>query len=131
MNKLNHLLAAATLSALLTPLAHADTYPTSVVGAWAVTGNQTAGTLNVASQATAGKCRAITGTLYDDPIQGFYCPASGRVEFARKLSNGATFQVWSGQLSDRGPVLRMGGTFSSLDVFYGGNLGYYNFQAQK
>lgn len=131
MNKLNHSLAAAALAALVTPLAHADTYPTSIVGQWALMGNQYAGTLNITAQAATGKCRAITGTVYGENIQGFYCPASGRFQFLRKLSNGATFQVWSGQLSDRAPVLRMGGTFSSVDGTVGGALGYYNFHAEK
>lgn len=131
MNKLNHSLAAAAIAALVTPLAHADTYPTSIVGQWQLMGNQSAGVLNVTSQASVGKCRAITGTVYGESIQGFYCPTSGSFQFLRKLSNGATFQVWSGQLSDTAPVLRMGGTFSSVDGTYGGALGYYNFQAQK
>jgi hypothetical protein len=120
-------------TALAAPLAHADSYPASVLGSWAVTGNQSAGTLSITTQAlpTTGKCPAIGGTIYGAPIQGFYCPGSGRIHFVRKLANNTTIQAWTGQLSDSGPVLRMGGVFSSVDVFYGGNLGEYNFQAQK
>ncbi len=131
MNKLNHSLAAAAFAALVTPLAHADTYPTSVVGEWSITGNLTTGKLNITSQATTGRCRAITGTVYEHTIQGFYCPNTGRIHFLRKLNDNTTIQSWTGQLSDRAPVLRMAGGFSSVDVFYGGNLGEYNFHAQK
>ena len=134
MKKLNLALAAiATITAFAAPLAHADSYPESVEGNWAVTGNRSNGTLSITSQGApgTGKCPAITGTIYNDAVQGFYCPGSGRIHFVRKLSNNATIQAWTGQLSDTGTVLRMGGMYSSVDVFYGGNLGEYNFQARK
>jgi predicted secreted Zn-dependent protease len=126
-------LLVAAFAALVAPLAHADSYPASVVGNWSVTGNLSVGTLSITSQGapTTGKCPAIAGTIYGATLQGFYCPGSGRIHFVRKLANNATIQAWTGQLSDSGPVLRMGGVFSSVDVFHGGNLGEYNFQAQK
>jgi len=133
MKTLKLSLVIAAITALAAPLAHADTYPASVMGNWSVTGNMSVGTLSITSQgeATKSKCPAIGGTIYGTTIQGFYCPGSGRIHFVRKLSNNATIQAWTGQLSDSGPVLRMGGMFSSVDVYYGGNLGEYNFQAQK
>lgn len=133
MRKLNLTLAVAAITALAAPLVHADSYPANVQGNWAVTGNLSPGTLSITSQAapSSGKCPAIAGTLYGHNIQGFYCPGSGRIHFVRKLSNNTTIQAWTGQLSDSGPVLRMGGMFSSVDIFYGGNLGEYNFSAQK
>lgn len=126
-------LLVAAIAALAAPLAHADTYPASVVGNWSVTGNLSVGTLSITSQAasTSAKCPAIAGTVFGATLQGFYCPGSGRIHFVRKLANNTTIQTWTGQLSDSGPVLRIGGVFSSVDVFYGGNLGEYNFQAQK
>ncbi len=133
MKKLNLALAVAAITAFAAPLAHADSYPESVEGNWAVTGNRSNGTLSITSQGApgTGKCPAIIGTIYGDAVQGFYCPGSGRIHFVRKLSNNTTIQAWTGQLSDTGTVLRMGGMYSSVDVFFGGNLGEYNFQARK
>ena len=133
MKKLNLTLALAAITFLAAPLAHADNYPESVQGNWAVTANLTNGSLIVTSQGdpTTGKCPAIAGTVFGDAIQGFYCPGSGRIHFVRKLSNNATIQAWTGQLSDDATRPRMGGMHTSVDVFFGGNLGEYNFQARK
>jgi len=133
MKKLNLALCLATITAFAAPLAHADTWPESVEGSWAVTANRTNGTLNITSQGapSTGRCPAIGGTIYGDAIQGFYCPGSGRIHFVRKLTNNTTIQAYTAQLSDAGTVLRMGGTHTSVDVFFGGNLGEYNFQARK
>jgi len=133
MKTLKLSLVIAAITALAAPLAHADTYPASVMGNWSVTGNMSVGTLSITSQgeATKSKCPAIGGTIYGTTIQGFYCPGSGRIHFVRKLTNNTTIQAYTAQLSDAGTVLRMGGTHTSVDVFFGGNLGEYNFQARK
>jgi hypothetical protein len=111
--------------------ASADGWPSSVVGAWDVLGNHFPGTLNITSQANTGQCRGITGTIYGQSIQGFYCPSSGRIHFLRKLpGTNTTFQVWAGNLSQAATgcmacVNLMGGVFSSdLDGF-----GEYNWEA--
>lgn len=131
MNKLNLALATAALT-LTTHVAQAQSWPTSVVGSWNVRGNLNTGTLNITTQAGSGRCRAITGTVYGNPIQGFYCVNTGRIYFARKLpANNDTVQVWSGHLSETAPTLLMGGTFASIDSASGGTLGEYAFSATK
>lgn len=111
--------------------AKADNWPGSVVGSWAVLGNHSPGTLVISSQASTGLCRAIAGTIYGNPIEGFYCRYSGRIVFARKnnASNDTT-QVWSGNLSEANTVLRMAGTFAVVNSG-GGSFGEYNFNASK
>jgi hypothetical protein len=128
-----HTLAAVFgMLALGANVAMADGWPGSVVGNWSVLGNQSPGTLSIASQASTGLCRAISGTIYGNPIQGFYCPYSGRIHFVRKSAQtNDTYQVWTGNLSQAGTVNRMGGTFTSVNATLGGSLGEYNFQASK
>jgi hypothetical protein len=90
--------------------------------------------LRISSQGVTGNCRAISGTLQDvgspafNVIEGFYCPFSGRISFLRKdrLTN-ATFQNWTGNLSDPGTTLYIGGTFTSPSS----NRGEYDFFAVK
>ena len=119
-------------------IAMADGWPLSVVGNWSIIGNQHIGTLNIATQAALGNCRRITGTVYPGtavahPMEGFYCPFSGRIQFVRKLpANNDTLQVWTGNVSQDGAVDRMGGTFTSVSTALGGgSLGEYNFQGSK
>jgi len=110
----------------------ADGWPMSVVGTYSVLGNQHAGTLRITSQGASGLCRRIVGSIYNyEPIEGFYCPYSGRIHFVRKsAANNDTTQVWTGNLSQAGPVLRVGGTFTAVNAA-GGSLGEYNFNASK
>jgi hypothetical protein len=63
-----------------------------------------------------------------DKISGFYCPGSGRISFQRIVaSTNDTFQTWTGNLSDPGAHLLIGGTFTHN----GPNIGEYGFYATK
>ena len=111
--------------------AAADGSPSSVVGSWSILSNFAPGTLNISSQSNSGQCQFITGTVYGDPMQGFYCVNSGRIQFVRKRpDNNDTIQIWTGNLSQAGSTLHMGGTFSVVDPA-GGSFGEYNFNADK
>ncbi len=124
------LVAAAAISANVALAAP----PPNVLGQWSVIGNQTAGLLVINFQGAAGICRGITGTIYGiNPIEGFYCPVTGRIHFVRK--NGGTndtFQSWTGNVGDDAAIDRMGGTFVvSSSLGGGGVFGEYNFQASR
>jgi hypothetical protein len=125
------------VSAASANVAMADGWPLSIVGNWSIIGNQSPGTLTVATQAAIGNCRRITGTVYPgtpvaSPMEGFYCPFSGRLQFVRKSpATNDTYQVWTGNVSQDGVVDRMGGTFTSVSAPLGGSLGEYNFQGAK
>ncbi len=126
------------LSAGLANNAMADGWPLSVLGNWSIIGNQHVGTLSITAQAAAGNCRRISGIVYPGtpvahPIEGFYCPFSGRIQFVRKQpASNDTLQVWTGNVSQDGVVDRMGGTFTSVSTALGGgSLGEYNFQGSK
>src|SRR5437868_3342549 len=125
---------------LASTVAFADGWPASVAGAWQVIGNQSAGTLALTQYAGAAgsQCKPLRGTIYgSDAVEGFYCPGSGRISFARYTGNStAPKQYWSGNLSQVGNVLRIGGAFSAfvhnnVSGTGGGSLGEYNFQASK
>jgi hypothetical protein len=111
--------------------------PASVAGTWSIIGNQSAGSLTLTQGAAATQCKPISGTIYpgtpaSTAVIGYYCPATGRIAFARKNSAGAVAQVWIGNLSEAGQPDRMGGTFHVVDSGAGGGtLGEYNFQGQK
>jgi hypothetical protein len=112
-------------------------WPASIVGTWTAVANQTGVQLVIQQQGAVGHCRDIAGTITDvsppgqsNPIQGWYCPATGRFNFLRKNSaNNDTFQVYSGNLSDDGAVLRMGGVFSQEGNGTQAHSGEYNFSA--
>ena len=116
---------------LLSTSAIADGWPGSVIGNWNVVGNQSAGVLSITGQAAVGSCRRIVGTIYGNPIEGWYCPSSGRISFVRKIAaTNDTTQAWIGNVSQAAAVLRIGGTFSAVAPA-GGSPGEYNFQATK
>ena len=126
------------LSASFANTAMADGWPLSVLGSWSIIGNQHVGRLIIAAQAGVGQCRRITGMVYPGtpvahPIEGFYCPFSGRIQFVRKQpASNDTLQVWTGNVSQDGVVDRMGGTLTSVSsALGGGSLGEYNFQGSK
>jgi len=104
--------------------AMADGWPLSVLGSWNVLANHSTGTLSITSQGTTGNCQPIAGTIFGNPIVGFYCSYSGRIHFLRN-SGPTTFQDYTGNLSQTGSPLYMGGTFASDS----GNGGEYNFGA--
>ncbi|WP_392534377.1 hypothetical protein [Nostoc sp. C117] len=105
----------------------ADGWPTSVVGTWNVTANQTSGQLVITFQDTTGQCRKILGTIFGNSIVGFYCPSSGRIHFLRKDSSGFTIQDYSANLSQAGTKNYISGVFDS-DL---GSFGEYSFFGSK
>jgi len=110
--------------------------PSSIVGTWMGVANQTAVQIVITTQvATTAPCKPISGTMNNvlggtSNIQGFYCPATGRVGFVRKdVTTNATFQSYSGNVSITGTPLRMTGVFAELALV--GALGEYNFAVTK
>jgi hypothetical protein len=111
-----------------------ENWPGSVVGTWNAAANQSTLTITISSQAATGRCRPISGTIVDSGVSsnllGFYCPATGRFNFARNdATTGATFQDYSGNVSDNGRTLFMGGVFA--DVVGAPFVGEYSFFASK
>jgi hypothetical protein len=132
MRKLFSLVIVAACSLL----AFAANWPPSVVGTWQGVANQSTVKLVITNQGATGACKSIAGTLSNVPsggasnIQGFYCPQTGRVSFVRKdVTSNTTFQSYSGNLSDVGGELRMGGTFAEL--YMADHLGEYSFVVQR
>jgi hypothetical protein len=111
--------------------------PSSIVGTWMGVANQTAVQIVITTQGTTtAPCKPISGTMNNVPsggasnIQGFYCPATGRVGFVRKdVTTNDTFQSYSGNVSIIGTPLRMTGVFAELALV--GALGEYNFAVTK
>jgi hypothetical protein len=118
--------------------AHAgQLWPSSVIGTWHAVADQSSLTITISSQAATGKCRQIAGTIVDNTgggatsnLLGFYCPTSGRFHFVRNdAANRVTYQDYSGNVSDNGRRLYMGGIFA--EVFTPANVGEYSFLASK
>lgn len=130
-------LAVGTIGLVWGSLAHAAPLA-SVTGTWTIVGNQHAGSLRL-SQGIGTPCAPLNGTIYpgttvSHAVRGYYCPATGRIAFARKNAAGVVIQTWVGNVSDAvaGLPHRMGGTFHALDTAAGsGILGEYHFQGQK
>jgi hypothetical protein len=100
----------------------------SVVGTWNVQANQSVGTMNITFQAATGACRKISGDILGLPMVGFYCPATGRIQFLRNNLSKTTFQTYSANLSFASASKNyMSGSFSSFDT----SLGEYSFYASK
>jgi len=131
MKKLLTLLSASGVATVLTAgAALAQAYPANVVGTWTIRANDTLPfTFTVQSQSSDSPCALIAGVLGapNDTITGYYCPATGAVSFLRNsASNGATYQVYLGQVSWAGSETYMTGNFSN----YGGsNTGAFSFSA--
>jgi hypothetical protein len=105
-------------------------YPTSVVGTWNARANQTPGTMNITFQSGSGVCRQISGTYTSFgtfAVQGFYCPATGKIQFLLKDSANVTFQVYSANLTSTGATNYMGGSLGSFN----NSFGEYSFFASK
>lgn len=118
-------IAALAAGLAVTGGAQADGWPGSVSGTWTIVANQMESVL-VLKQGTAGagsQCQPISGTVFGDTLQGFYCPGSGRIAFKRNVS----LQTYVGNLSQAGTITRMSGTWLSL----GGSFGEYEFYAQQ
>ncbi len=117
-------------SLLLGNPAYADGWPTSVAGNWSIVANQSAGTLTITQPASTLNCRPITGSIFGNPIEGFYCPSSGRIAFSRKINNIAA-QYYQGNFSQAGAITRIGGNYSSVNSSIGGPIGEYSFYGTK
>ena len=134
-----HPLIIAGMIGLLWAGLAAAAQPASVDGTWTIIGNQSPGSLRLTQGAAATQCKPISGTIYPGTpasaaVIGYYCPATGRIAFARKNSSGVVNQVWVGNLSETvaNQPDRMGGTFHVVDSGAGGGtLGEYNFQGQR
>jgi hypothetical protein len=68
-----------------------------------------------------GVCKRITGTIFGDPLEGRYCPSSGRIVFMRRTAAGTPTQLYQGFVGSSGRplgggqyanILRMSGTFT-------------------
>ena len=132
------MMALLLLSLFSAGVARADGWPASVAGTWSVIGNQSPGTLSMTRfPGLAGsQCKPIRGTIYTtDNVEGFYCPNSGRISFVRYVGTSTNpRQFWSGNLSQTGQTLRIGGLVAvvvhdNTQGTVGGSLGEYNFQA--
>lgn len=128
----------ALVALLWSGVAAADGWPANVTGTWNIVGNQSLGTLTINQfpGALGSQCKPIRGTIYvAGRVEGFYCPGSGRISFIRTF-DGVANQYWSGNLSQVGQVLRIGGSFAAFPHnnvagTIGGSLGEYNFSATK
>ncbi len=134
---LGHVCAAALAStALLWTAAAYAAHPASVAGTWSAVGNQTLGNLVISQAASAAVCKPIRGAIFAaaTTIEGFYCPVTGRIVFARRTAGGVPFQLYEGQVSRDGAVDRIGGSFIIWNGAGGGfaNEGVdFNFSAAK
>ena len=124
---------AAVLSLLWAGAASAAHVPV-VTGTWAAQANQTTGSLVMTQLASTRTCKPVTGTIFGNPIEGFYCPSVGRLVFARKTAGGTPFQFYEAHVSRDGTVDRIGGSFAVWNLSGGGlaNEGVdFNFSATR
>jgi hypothetical protein len=113
--------------------------PPSVVGVWNGFSNQTPVRIIINTQAAAGTCRAILGTMQNVPgggastVSGWYCPATGRISFQRRVpATDDAIQAYLGNIGDDAAVDRMSGTFSAYPVPPGGGVpGEYSFNLSR
>lgn len=108
-------------------------HPFSVTGNWSTVANQTIGNLAIVQAASAATCKPVSGNIFGSPIQGYYCPVTGRIVFARS-ANGVPFQFYEAHVSRTGAILRMGGSFAIWNASGGGSANEgvdYNFSATK
>jgi len=109
-------------------------HPLSVAGTWAATANQTLGSLRIVQPASAAVCKPISGTIFGSSIEGFYCPVTGRIVFARRTRAGIPFQLYEAHVSTDAAVDRIGGSFLIWNATGAGfaNEGVdFNFSATK
>jgi hypothetical protein len=113
--------------------AWAGVFPRNVIGTWEIINGQAHDTLVISSQADTGRrCESLSGNLINDagsnPVTGFYCPPTGRIVFVRLRTTGAVYQVYSGNLAEKGTIYRMAGTFADFSV---DDLAEYGWSASK
>jgi len=99
--------------------------------------NQSTLTLNITKQVHVAGCSNISGTLVDSvngtsDVEGFYCVGSGRIGFLRKDRNThATFQAFTGNLSEPGTITYMAGQFAQETGGPTANAGEFDFFCTK
>lgn len=132
------ILAALAAVATMGSARAAQQWPASLAGFVGVgQSNETSLTIRIKTQAAAGTCKTITGTMVDlnstriDTIDGFYCPGSGRISFLRILpGKSAGFQAYLGNVSEA-----VSGNVAVAGVFAensnNGALGEYPFGVQS
>jgi len=90
-------------------------HPPTVAGNWSATANQTLGPLVIMQPASPATCKPIQGNIFGDRIQGFYCPSTGRIVFARLAQQAGAglvpFQLYQGHVSRNAATNRIGGSF--------------------
>lgn len=75
-----------------------------VLGDWQVDGANFIGILHITSVDASGN---LVGTIYGDPIKGFYNSTTNHIVFVRQLSFGTSLnniQVWEGALVGPNPL---------------------------
>ncbi len=130
--------AALAGLAVLTMATAADAaHPASVAGRWNATANQTLGALTIVQPVSAATCKPISGTIFTNPIQGYYCPATGRIVFVRRTGSvvQTPIQLYEGHVSHDAVIDRIGGSFIVWNAAGGGGVANegvdYNFSAFK
>jgi hypothetical protein len=132
MSNKHFLMACALLVASGTGAMAASPYPESIVGTWSMSANQSTLTLTISRQTGPAACKSVTGTLVDSvngpsDIEGFYCPASGRLSFLREDTvHKRTYQTFPGNVSYPGDTTYMAGIFAQA---VGTTPGEYDFFA--
>ena len=132
-------LAAVAVVTLAGNAAHAGGYPTKLNAAtWYGVANNFEIFINVFTESSATPCNQITGQMgnkgspADSIIQGYYCPATGKVTFLRKSKvNNVTFQSYVGWMSQLNPKYapQMNGMFT--EMLNPSALGDYGFEAYQ
>ncbi len=110
--------------------------PASLVNStWSLLADGVSETLHIATQGNLGTCKVIHGTLGNVgvPIDGFYCPADGRIHFIHKnLTTKVPMRVFDGIVWNTvaGQPYQMSGSYTS-DYSAVKAFGYYGFYAIK
>ena len=97
---------ASLLLTFILVAGHAEALPLPT-GNWNINGNGSTGVLTITSINAQGQ---LTGTVYGQPLIGFWDSASNKILFMRLIntSQPATFQIYTGYLF-RNPITPQGG----------------------
>jgi len=96
--------------------------PSNLSGIWAAVANVTTGELEIeqGTSTDGGYCFTVTGFIFNDPIEGYYCQYSGHLVFARLSANSVPFQLYDAVVSRDGTIDRLGGSFTIWNAAGGG-----------
>lgn len=95
-------------------------HPPVITGVWSLVANQSVGNIAINQLASAATCKPVTGNMFGNAIEGYYCPSTGRLVFARRTAAGVPFQLYQGYVSRDGAIDRIGGSFSIWNPAGGG-----------